>query len=118
MLKNKIIFFSLLAVFQISTALPSFGQTPKKLKTIIVDAGHGGTDPGSVGTYENSLRSKEKDITLAISMKLVEELKKQLPDVNIIPTRTTDIYQDPREKASIANQNKGDLFLCIHADAA
>ncbi len=83
----------------------------------MVDAGHGGQDVGAVGQYENSLRSKEKDITLAISMKLVAELKKQLPAVNVVTTRTTDIYQDPREKARIANENKGDLFLCIHADS-
>lgn len=97
----------------------SFSQvTPKKLRTIIVDAGHGGTkDPGATGQYENSLRSKEKDITLAISTKLVAELKKQMPDVTVVPTRTTDVYQDPREKARIANENKGDLFLCIHADS-
>jgi N-acetylmuramoyl-L-alanine amidase len=94
-----------------------FAQTPKKLKTIIVDAGHGGDDFGAVGQYENSLRSNEKDITLAISLKLVDELKKKLPDVNTIPTRTTDIYQSPTEKAKIANQNNGDLFICIHADS-
>ena len=117
MLKSKIFSFSLLTVFLLTISFITFSQTPKKLKTIIVDAGHGGTDVGAIGQYENSLRSKEKDITLAISKKLVAELKRQLPDVNIIPTRTTDIYQDPREKANIANQNKGDLFLCIHADA-
>ena len=95
----------------------AFSQQPKKLRTIIVDAGHGGEDFGAVGQYENSLRSNEKDVTLAISNQLVAELKKQLPDLNIIPTRTTDIYQSPREKANIANENKGDLFLCIHADS-
>lgn len=82
-----------------------------------MDAGHGGPDHGAIGQYENSLKSREKDITLEISNKLVAELKKQLPDVKIVPTRTTDIYQDPREKANIANENKGDLFLCIHADS-
>lgn len=94
-----------------------FSQPIKKLKTVIVDAGHGGTDYGAVGQYENSLRSNEKDVTLAISMKLVAELKKQLPELNVIPTRTTDIYQNPKEKANIANENKGDLFICIHADS-
>ena len=89
----------------------------KKLRTIIVDAGHGGTDGGAIGQYENSLRSREKDITLAISKKLVEELKRQLPDVKVVPTRTTDVYDNPRVKANIANDNKGDLFLCIHADS-
>lgn len=95
-----------------------FAQSPKFIKTIIVDAGHGGDrDPGAIGQYENSLRSKEKDVTLAITLKLVAELKKQLPGVQIVPTRTTDIYQTPTEKARIANENKGDLFLCIHADS-
>lgn len=105
--------FSFLTLFQIT----SFAQTPRKFKTIVVDAGHGGTDNGATGQYENSLRSKEKDVTLAISKKLVTELKKQLPGINIVPTRTSDIYQNPREKADIANNAKGDLFLCIHADS-
>ena len=89
----------------------------KKLRTIVVDAGHGGTDGGATGQYENSLRSKEKDVTLAISKKLVEELKRQLPDVKVVPTRTTDVFDDPRVKANIANDAKGDLFICIHADS-
>jgi N-acetylmuramoyl-L-alanine amidase len=115
MLKNKVpvlIFFaaSHLLIF------PAFSQTPR-IKTIIVDAGHGGQDFGATGQYENSLRSKEKDVTLEISKKLVAELRRQLPDVNIVPTRTTDIYQNPREKAQIANDNKGNLFICIHADS-
>ena len=114
--KNKIIFYSLFATLLLLLN-PCFSQQLKKLKTIIVDAGHGGTDFGAVGQYEHSLRSNEKDVTLAISQKLVAELKKQLPELNIIPTRTTDIYQNPKEKAQIANENKGDLFLCIHADS-
>ncbi len=96
---------------------PSVAQTTKKIRTIIVDAGHGGHDGGASGQYENSLRSKEKDVTLAISKKVVAELKKQMPELNIVPTRTTDVYQNPNEKARIANENKGDLFLCIHADS-
>ena len=89
----------------------------KKIKTIIVDAGHGGIDAGARGEYEGSLNSLEKNITLAISKKLVEELKDKMPGVQIIPTRTTDIYQTPPEKAQLANANHGDLFVCIHADA-
>ena len=89
----------------------------KKIKTIIVDAGHGGSDAGARGEYENTLGSLEKNITLAISKKLVQTLKEQMPGVEIIPTRTTDIYQTPKEKAQIANDFHGDLFVCIHADA-
>lgn len=92
-------------------------QTPKALKTIIVDAGHGGSDVGATGIYEGSLRSKEKDITLAISKKLVATLQRELPEVKTIPTRTTDIFQNVNEKARIANQYHGDLFICIHADS-
>jgi N-acetylmuramoyl-L-alanine amidase len=101
----------------LSAPLSNFAQQPKKLKTIIVDAGHGGDDFGAVGQYEHSLRSNEKDVTLGISLKLVDELKKQLPELNIIPTRTNDVFQNPVEKANIANNNKGDLFICIHADS-
>ena len=117
MLASKLFFIPLLVIFQVFFNTGASSQTPKRIKTIIVDAGHGGTDNGAVGQYENSLRSKEKDVTLAVSLKLAAELRKQLPDVNIEETRTTDIYQDPREKARIANEKKGDLFLCIHADS-
>src|SRR3954454_1439650 len=109
MVKLKLIitvFISILCIsFQVSA------QSNKTLKTIIVDAGHGGSDAGAVGQYEGSLRSKEKDITLAISKKLVAALQKELPDVNIIPTRTTDIFQNVNEKARIANQYHGELFI-------
>ncbi len=89
----------------------------KKIKTIIIDAGHGGAEPGAHGEYEGSLRSVEKNITLAIAIKLVEELKKILPDTKILPTRTSDITQPVKEKAKFANDNHGDLFVSIHADA-
>ena len=116
MLKNKVPVLILIAALHLLMLPNTFSQ--KKIKTIVVDAGHGGSrDPGATGQYEHSLRSKEKDITLAISLKLVDELKKQLPDINVRPTRTTDVYQDPREKARLANEFKGDLFLCIHADS-
>ena len=104
-------------IFLFSLSSMSYAQTPKLLKTIIVDAGHGGEDAGATGQYEGSLRSKEKDVTLAISKKLVATLQKEFPDVKIFPTRTTDIFQNVNEKARIANQHKGDLFICIHADS-
>ncbi len=118
MFVSKKPFFLFLAIsfFSLSAAV-SNAQSSRKIKTIIVDAGHGGKDDGAKSEYEGSLNSKEKNITLAISLKLVADLKEAMPDVNIIPTRTTDIYQNPREKAQIANDNHGDLFVCIHADA-
>lgn len=110
--------------FLIMLALPVFfmqsrahAQGPKKIKTIIIDAGHGGAEPGASAEYEGNLGSIEKNITLAITLKLVKILKEKMPDVNILPTRTTDITQTVREKAKFANDNNGDLFVCIHADA-
>ncbi|MEO8413472.1 MAG: N-acetylmuramoyl-L-alanine amidase [Ginsengibacter sp.] len=113
--KSFSFFLFFLSFVMLSTV--SNAQSAKKIKTIIIDPGHGGTDDGARGEYEGTLGSKEKNITLAISMKLVAELKKQLPDVNIIPTRTIDVYNSVREKAKFANDNHGDLFVCIHADA-
>jgi N-acetylmuramoyl-L-alanine amidase len=84
-----------------------------KIKTIIVDAGHGGTDVGARGRY-----STEAQITLQIALKLEEKLKEQLPDTRIVMTRRTDIFHNVREKANIANTNGGDLFVCVHVNAA
>lgn len=118
MIKIKEFLIALFAAFGLLfSCLNIAAQVPKKIRTIIVDAGHGGQDAGSHGEYEGTLGSFEKNITLAITLKLVAELKRQIPDAKIIPTRTTDIYQPPAEKARIANSNKGDLFICIHADA-
>lgn len=117
MLKKKVPLLFLFAAFHLLILSKAFSQAPKPLKTIIVDAGHGGTDAGAVGQYENSLRSKEKDVTLAIAKKLVAQLQRDLPDVKTLPTRTTDIFQDVREKARIANEMGGQLFICIHADS-
>jgi N-acetylmuramoyl-L-alanine amidase len=109
------IILSLLLVFSFTSA-KIFGQQ-KKIRTIIIDAGHGGSQIGARGEYEGTLHSMEKNITLAIATKLIEELKEILPDTKIIPTRTSDITQLPKEKAKIANDNHGDLFVSIHADA-
>lgn len=89
------------------------GKTYQKqvLKKIIIDPGHGGADYGASGRY-----SKEKDITLAISLKLNEMLKKEMPDVETYLTRTTDVFDPVTRKAEIANREKGDLFVCIHVN--
>lgn len=84
-----------------------------KIKTIIIDAGHGGSDAGAKGRY-----STEAQITLQISLKLEDVMKQLLPDTRIVMTRKTDIFHNVREKASIANSQGGDLFVCIHVNAA
>jgi N-acetylmuramoyl-L-alanine amidase len=83
------------------------------LKKIIIDAGHGGHDVGARGKYSN-----EKDVSLAVALKLADALKSELRDVEVILTRTTDIFHSPPTKANIANFNKGDLFVSIHCNSA
>lgn len=93
-----------------------FGQTTRKgprIKTIIIDAGHGGTEPGARGAY-----STESQITLAIAKRLDTLLRSEMPTTRIVMTRETDIYHSVTEKANIANRENGDLFICIHVNAA
>ncbi len=84
-----------------------------KLKKIVIDAGHGGHDVGAEGRF-----SKEKDVSLAVALNLSKMLREELPDVEVVLTRATDIYQSPPTKANIANFNKGDLFISIHCNSA
>lgn len=87
--------------------------TQNALRTIVIDAGHGGKDFGAKGAY-----SYEKNVTLAVALKLQATIQQALPDVKIVMTRTTDIFDDPRAKADKANNAKGDLFICIHCNSA
>lgn len=83
------------------------------LKTIVIDAGHGGRDEGAPGEY-----SFEKDIALAVALKLRDKINASYPDIRVIMTRTTDSYPSLHERADLANQSKGDLFISIHCNSA
>lgn len=110
--------FSLLLIvccFASFRVAPSYKKSPKQntLRTIVIDAGHGGKDFGAKGAY-----SYEKNITLSIALKLQAALQQSMPDVKIVMTRTTDIFDAPPVKAQKANAAKGDLFICIHCNSA
>lgn len=84
-----------------------------KFRTVIIDAGHGGKDPGAHGDY-----SKEKNVTLAIAKKLRTALTEQIPSLNVVMTRTTDNFIELHRRDAIASENKGDLFISIHCNAS
>ena len=110
--------FSLSLVSFIIILISSFNtpdapfQKPS-IRTIIIDAGHGGKEPGAKGDY-----SFEKDICLDIALKLGKKMEKEFPDIKILYTRTTDVYPPIKARADFANANHGDLFISIHANAA
>ena len=84
-----------------------------EFKTIVIDAGHGGKDPGAVG-YRGT---KEKDIALDVAKRLEKKLSKNL-NVKIVMTRDEDIFLRLSERTKIANENNGSLFISIHTNAA
>lgn len=84
----------------------------KKLKKIIIDAGHGGHDAGAVGDN----RLKEKDVVLDIALKLAERLERK--DIEVILTRKDDTFISLPDRVKIANKSNADLFVSIHANAS
>src|SRR5450432_2357557 len=111
----SIFFFSSFSSFNTGN-----GPAALKLRTIVIDPGHGGLYPGTRG-----LISSEKDVTLDISLKLGEAIKANFPNTKVVFTRTTDacannatnLHDDLHGRAQIANQAKGDLFISIHCNS-
>ena len=82
-----------------------------RIRTIVVDAGHGGTDGATHGLY-----SKEKDVALKVALRLGRVIESNLKDVKVVYTRTTDVFVPLYERISIANRAKADLFISIHCN--
>lgn len=85
------------------------------LKTVVIDAGHGGKDPGGVSRDKSAY---EKNLVLDIAKRFGGKIKEKYPDVKVIYTRSTDVYVALNERADIANRNNADLFISIHTNAA
>ncbi|HYG52536.1 MAG TPA: N-acetylmuramoyl-L-alanine amidase [Flavobacteriales bacterium] len=108
----RTVLVALLALFNFhsqATSPDSLG-----VRTVIIDPGHGGKDPGCLGSH-----SHEADVALAISLKFGNMLKDKYGSaLKVIYTRTTDEFVGLQERANMANKYKGDLFICIHANAS
>ncbi len=109
----------LIKVLLLATAMVSFtagyaqDQTAIAVKTVVIDAGHGGHDPGTI--YGSV---KEKDINLAVALELGRRIKDGFPNVNVIYTRKTDVFVPLVGRSSIANNAKADLFISVHVNSA
>jgi N-acetylmuramoyl-L-alanine amidase len=83
------------------------------IKTVVIDAGHGGKDPGCHGKS-----ALEKQVCLSMALKLGAAIKTKYPSINVIYTRDKDVFVELDDRAKIANKSKADLFICIHANSA
>lgn len=101
---------TILCIFIITT-LTTLGVEKVAFKTVVIDAGHGGKDPGACGKVV-----QEKVVALSVALKLGELIKARNPEVKVIYTRSTDVFVPLDERAKIANKNKADLFISIHAN--
>ena len=95
--------------------LNSQGNNQKwSINTIVLDAGHGGKDPGAIGYYN----IHEKNIVLDITNELGKYIEKNHPNINVIYTRTDDTFLGLRDRTNIANESKGQIFISVHANAS
>jgi N-acetylmuramoyl-L-alanine amidase len=106
--QKLLLIISLLIVF----ACKASASGSEKNWVIVIDAGHGGKDPGALGSF-----SAEKNITLAIALKTGSYIEKNLQNVTVIYTRKTDTFIELKERPEIANKNNADLFISIHANS-
>ncbi len=86
-----------------------------RVGVVVLDAGHGGKDPGNMGTKR--YKTTEKDVALAIALQVGKYIREGLPDVKVVYTREDDRFIELMERSNIANRNKADVFISIHCNA-
>lgn len=115
-LRLVLLSFFFIAGFSLAFIMPKESVAQNKLK-VVIDAGHGGHDPGAVGT--GRYKKTEKDICLDVSLQLGKYIKDEFGDeVEVIYTRDDDTFVPLRKRTEIANKNKADLFISIHTNSS
>ena len=109
---KNIILISFFASIFVLTSFTKLELRQYRLKTIVIDAGHGGKDPGCKGQ-----KSLEADIALSVALELGKIINENLPDINILYTRDSDNFVELHDRARLANKNNANLFISIHCNA-
>ena len=112
-LRKSLFLFFLTFFFAVVSTAQKSNQEAHLIQTVVIDAGHGGKDPGCHGASAN-----EKNVCLSMALKLGEAIKRKFPEVKVIYTRDKDEFVELNDRAMIANKAKADLFICIHANSA
>jgi N-acetylmuramoyl-L-alanine amidase len=112
-LNSKFVVIRLALIGLILCAASNPYRAGRKVRVVVINAGHGGTDPGCHG-----IKHLEKEVALSITLKVGKYIEDNLKDVKVVYTRKTDIFVPLTEIASHANKNNADLFICIHCNAA
>lgn len=105
--------FFVLQIFLLLIFNASAQTTIGRIRTVVIDAGHGGTDPGALGK-----KSQEKDITLAVALKTGAYIQQNFPALKVVYTRDKDVFVKVRDRATIANNVHADVFISIHCNSA
>jgi len=113
--KRSIFLFLAFVLFH-SVGIGQNAGSAYRMRTIVIDAGHGGNDPGNLGT--GRYKTKEKDIALDVALRVGKYIKESFPDIKVVYTRDKDVFIGLNERAEAANKVKADLFLSIHCNAA
>jgi len=109
-MNSKFFFLVYLLIFFMT--VPCDAQKDGKTFKVVIDAGHGGKDPGCLGSY-----TKEKDVALNVALKTGKLISDNCPNVKVIYTRNTDVFVELYRRAKIANDNHADLFISFHCNA-
>ena len=110
-MKRIFLFFGIL-FFLLTISRELIAQVDNKVTKVVIDAGHGGKDPGALGH-----KSKEKNIALSVALKAGKYIEENLEDVKVIYTRKTDIFIELHKRAQIANESGADVFISIHCNS-
>ena len=112
---KNIVFTALFSVFIVLCSFTTLEKPFKvynKIDIVVIDAGHGGKDPGCKGAI-----SKEADVALKVAKEVGATIKKYMPEVKVIYTRDTNKFIELHDRAAIANKNKADIFISIHCNS-